>query len=247
MKTIVDGLAVEYADEGHGEPLVMLHGWGDSLRTFDALTAELVATHRIVRLDMPGFGGTERPKGAWTVSDYAAFVGKFLEKFGINTYVIVGHSFGGRIAIKGAGRGILTPRAVVLMASAGNARRRTLRNGAYLVAAKIGKAISLLLPLRIRERMRARLYKSAESDYDAAGPMKDIFLNTIREDLSADATNIQQPALLIWGGQDEVTPLYDGKRLADRIPNSKIVVIPQAGHFLHREYPREVAGHIRSI
>src|SRR3989344_7345008 len=113
MKVIVDGLATEYKDEGSGPALLMLHGWMDTLSSFDAITKGLADSHRIVRLDLPGFGGTEAPPDTWYISDFVSFVQHFIQKIGLDSYVLLGHSFGGRISIKGVGTGVLQPSRLV--------------------------------------------------------------------------------------------------------------------------------------
>lgn len=234
-------------DEGAGTILLMLHGWGDSLHTFDALTAE-IPKHRIIRLDLPGFGGSEQPPKAWTVGDYAVFVGAFLEKIVVQPDTIVGHSLGGRIAIKGTADGILTPRKLVLIASAGNAQRNTVRNAAFLVAAKAGKAVTTIWPLSLlKARAKAHLYKKAGSDYADAGLLRETFLNVIREDLSKDAARVDIPTLLIWGDADTTTPLSDGRRFANTIPHAHLEIIGSAGHFVHSERASDVARIVLSF
>ena len=85
------------------------------------------------------------------------------------------------------------------------------------------------------------------SDYLAAGPLKETFLNIISEDLSDSAKKITQPTLLIWGEDDTETPLSDGKKMAGLIPNSKLEVIKNAGHFVYKEKTAEVAESIRKF
>lgn len=241
MKVIVSGLAIEYRDEGKGPILLMLHGWKDDLRTFDPLIKELSKAYRIIRVDLPGFGGSEMPPSPWCVEDYARFVAAFLEKVGMSTYVLIGHSLGGRIVVKGVSERILYPQKMVLIASAGVAHRRTLRNIAFASMAKIGRFVLAPFPGSLYERAREALHASAGSDYASAGAMSETFLNIIREDLSAAASKITTPTLLIWGESDTATPLSEGKKFKKLISQSILTAIPRAGHFVHRERPKEVA------
>src|SRR3989338_7696853 len=199
---IVNNLAVEYIDEGKGPILFLLHGWGDNLHTFDSLLAKLSASFRVVRLDLPGFGGSEAPEESWGVEEYAYFVKSFIEKLGIPSYIIIGHSFGGRIAIKGVGIGLLKPQKVVLISAAGLATNRKVRNQ---------------------------------------------LLRLIGEDLSPAAQKINIPALLIWGEKDTATPLLNGKRLEELIPDSTLEVLEGAGHFVHQEKTDSVAALIQAF
>jgi pimeloyl-ACP methyl ester carboxylesterase len=245
MKTIVDDIAVEYEDEGDGPVLLFLHGWMNTLHSFDALVEQLRGKYRLVRLDLPGFGNSETPHEAWDVEAYAKFVQHFLEKKGIKPEALVGHSFGGRAIIKGVATGSLDAKRLVLIASAGNANRKNARNVTLWTFAKLGKLFTKAFPREVQERMRGRFYAKIGSDYANAGALSEIFLKVTQEDLSTYAENIQVPTLLLWGSVDTTTPLTDGKRLAKTIKNSTLRVYEGAGHVLHRERPREVAEAIR--
>ena len=113
MKVIVDGLATNYLDEGHGPTILMLHGWANTLHSFDAIMPALAKGHRLVRVDLPGFGGTEMPRDTWDVKAYARFVRNFCEKIGFAPDIIIGHSLGGRIAVKGLASNIFSTKKIV--------------------------------------------------------------------------------------------------------------------------------------
>lgn len=245
MKIIIQGLAAEYADEGQGPVILMLHGWKDTLHTFDEITRELSRTHRVVRLDMPGFGQSDMPDPRWRLDDYVDFVEAFIEKLGLDVDVLLGHSFGGRVSIKGLARNVFHPRKLVLIAAAGVSEKKRGRSGVLQIVAKVGKLATLPLPKGVRSKLRRRLYEQVGSDYHSTGRLKDIFLHVIGEDLSEAASCIATPALLIWGEHDQQTPLIDGEKLARLIRGSKMEVMKGATHFVHREYPEKVAASIK--
>ena len=241
MKIIVNDIATEYMDGGTGPVILMLHGWKDSLHTFDPLIPALTQAHRVVRLDLPGFGGTETPQKNWKLDDYVEFVAALISKLKLDVRVLAGHSFGGRVAIKGLAEGVFTAQKLVLIASAGVAERNTLRNKSLKVLAKVGKLATLPLPKRLKNSLRNRLYKNIQSDYANAGALKETFVNVISENLSASAAKIPVPTLLIWGSADNETPLEEGVRLSGLIKGSKLELLQAAGHFVHREHPDVVA------
>jgi pimeloyl-ACP methyl ester carboxylesterase len=248
MKIIVQNLATEYRDEGVGKVMLFLHGWQDSLHTFDHLTDLLSPGRRIVRLDLPGFGESESPDEAWDLDNYVQFVKNFSEKLDIQVDTLVGHSFGGRIAIKGEATKHLQTQKMILIGSAGIAKSRTFRNLTLKLLVKIGGLITYVPPLVFwREEIRKRMYRFVGSDYLGAGALKSTFLKIISEDLSTSASKVTTPTLLVWGEDDAATPLSDGKLFAGLIPNSKLKVITGAGHFVHQERPREVAELIQDF
>lgn len=242
MKIIVQNLAIEYQDKGSGKVVLFLHGWQDTLHSFDFVTALLSPPFRVVRLDLPGFGQSETPKEAWNLDNYVQFVEAFIHKLNLDVYALVGHSFGGRITIKGQATKKLQPQKAVLISSAGIAKNRTLRNLAVNIVAKIGRLVTYIPPLFFwRNKIRKKMYGYIGGDYLSAGKLKETFLNIIAEDLSVSATQVTVSTILIWGANDTDTPLCDGKKLAALIPNSELKVISDSGHFVHKEKPDIVA------
>lgn len=248
MKVIVQNLATEYLDEGSGPILLLLHGWQDNLHTFDALTVQLSQQFRVIRLDMPGFGKTEAAKDAWNLSDYIQFVHDFIIKLNLNITALLGHSFGGRVIIKGLATNKLQANKVVLIGSAGIAKTKTLRTTATRIITKLGSAVMYIPPLLFwRKQLRKKLYQFIGSDYLNAGHLQATFLKVINEDLSVFAAKIKQPTLLIWGANDSATPLTDGQRLHTLISQSRLQVLPNAGHFVHQEKSSEVINMIKAF
>lgn len=250
MKSIVNNIAVQYIDEGTGPVVVFLHGWGTNGADFADLAGALLSKYRVVRIDFPGFGGSEQPRDDWHVSDYADFVSAMLEKLDIVApRAIVGHSFGGRIAIKGVATEKLHTGKLVLIGAAGVKHGNSARNVALRAVAKTGKAVLSLPGLRnISEKARTRLYGSIGSqDYLNSGAMQQIFLNTINEDLSGYAKDIHIPTLLIWGSEDDQAPLADGKFYHSQIADSTLKIAASAGHFVHHDEPIQVTRWIQEF
>lgn len=219
----------------------MLHGWGGSLHGFDLLVPNLATVHRVIRLDLPGFGGTETPSETWNLDNYIDFVKSFIQKLDLKVEVLVGHSFGGRIAIKGLTTKNLTADQLILIGSAGLAKSQTLRNLILKSLTKIGNLISYLPPFIFwRRQLKRKLYRAIGSDYLDAGVLRQTYLKIIAEDLSLIAPNVSVPTLLIWGAEDVTTPLTDGRRLASLIPHSQLEIIKDTDHDVHQQKPEQV-------
>jgi pimeloyl-ACP methyl ester carboxylesterase len=246
MNLVTQGLMTQYFDDGaNTKPVVlMLHGWGAESHSFDALAASLSPDFRILRLDLPGFGGTQAPAVPWYVRDYAQFVANFLRKLEVRQVeAVLGHSFGGRIVLKGLGEGIFTAQQAILLDSAGITHPPTWHLRAFGLVAHAGKRLLSLPGInRFAPSLRRRLYHAAgNSDYLESGPLRETFLNLINEDLSGAAARLTVPALLIWGADDVDTPPTDGQILANLIPISTFSLIAGAGHFVHTDAPDRVA------
>ncbi len=248
MKVIVQKLATEYLDEGEGDTILLLHGWQDNLHTFDKITASLKETNRVVRLDLPGFGNSEAPQEAWSVTDYVRFVDDFTKKIDLSVDVLVGHSLGGRIVIKSEAKKIIDCKKIVLIASAGIGKTKTPRNKMFGFLVKGFGWITYLPPLLFyRKEIRRKIYKIIGSDYLDSGNLKETYLKVINEDLTSNMKEIKKETLLIWGEDDTETPLSDGEKINKLIEDSQLKVFSNAGHFVHRERPGEVLRVIKNF
>lgn len=249
MKIIINNLATEYKDEGAGPVILMLHGWGVDLGEFDKISEILKENFRIVRVDLPGFGGTEMPK-KWNLDDYVKFVKLFIEKFELDKeqdFAILGHSFGGRIILKGVGGDKLSAEKIIMISPAGVSLKNQ-RRSVFKVVAKIGGLLVYIPPFVFwRKIIREKMYKMIGSDYLEQGNMSHIFKSVVGEDLSHCAKKIDTETLLIWGEHDTVTPKSDGEHLHHLLKNSKMEIVKGAGHFSFDESPEEVAGMIRKF
>lgn len=250
MQIVVEQLLTSYAEIGSGKKILLfLHGWADSGRTFEGLSRELVKNNsefKIILLDLPGFGGTAYPSVPWGLDEYAGFVAAFLQKAKLKPYVIIGHSNGGAIAIRGLAGGTLQADKLVLLASAG-IRKPSLKKGALRVLAKPAALILKAAPQATQERVRRKLYSAIGSDYLVAVHMQDTFKRVVSTDVQEDARKLKLPVCLIYGELDDATPAEFGKSLAGIIPNSTFHLLPQTGHFLHHEQVYQTADLIKEF
>jgi pimeloyl-ACP methyl ester carboxylesterase len=246
MNIIVQGLATAYRSEGAGPVVLLLHGWGDKGATFNLLVQDLAQTHHVVTLDLPGFGASERPHEAWGLQDYTAFVRDFLQKAGLQAQTIIGHSNGAAIAIYGLGEGILQAEKLIVIGGAG-IRDATTKKQALSVGAKAMKVLMWPLPHATKHRLRRKLYGSLGSDYLSVPGMEETFKKVVAEDVQAQAARVAIPTLLIYGSEDEATPVSFGEIYASGIRGSKLSVIQGAGHFVHQTNSAEVSKLVRGF
>lgn len=232
---------VNYMRQGAGKPIVMLHGWGDNLGTFDAVAALLQDSYEVIRLDLAGFGKSQPPKDAWDLKEYAQFVSEFLNKINVEPYAVVGHSNGGAIAIYGVANGLLKPQKLVLLASAGVRLPAKGRKLAWKIVARTGKVATAALPSTVRDSLRQKLYKSAGSDLLITPGMEATFKQIVAHDIQGDAAKLACPTIIFNGDKDTATPPEFAVRLHECIKNSKLLVLPNTDHFLHQSNAGEVA------
>lgn len=245
MFVLVNGLKINYEESGlekSGEALVLLHGWKNDLEIWQSVMPFL-ENYRLVRLDLPGFGKSDFMQEAWDVSDYAKFLNDFLKKLGISKPVLVGHSFGGRIAIK---FGVLYPNKIskLVLVDSGGVRLKYARRFAFLILAKLGKIIWPFPLIKLKkDALRKKFYAAIKAnDYWEPNPiLKKTLLKIIAEDLRNEAKKINSPTLIVWGEKDLITSRKEGLLLANSIKNSRLTFIKDAGHWPFIEKTREFA------
>ena len=215
--------------------MLLLHGWGTSLDTFAALIEDLRRVFRVVAFDFPGHGGSDLPPAVWQVDDFVGLALEVMAALEIERASILGHSFGGRVAIKLAASHPERVDRLVLVDSAGIPPARTVRRVLKRAASRFGNAAGRRLGRpgqALRRRIVARI---ASPDYLNAGPLRDTFLAVVKEDLRPALARIQAPTLLVWGESDDDTPLADGRTMEKLIPGASLLVIKNAGHFSYLE------------
>jgi pimeloyl-ACP methyl ester carboxylesterase len=209
----------------------MLHGWGANLGLVWPLAEKLAAAgYRVYVPDLPGFGKTALPPNTWTVHDYVAWVLAYMDAQGIERAHLFGHSFGGRLSIVLSAQHPARVEKVVLCDAAGvkppTPWYRQLPVTLYKAVEGVVGDVGVIQ--KMRERYRAQV---GSADYLQAGALKDTFLAVIAEDLLPFAPQITQPTLLVWGANDEDTPLWQANQLEAAIPDAGLVVFQGAGHY----------------
>lgn len=244
----IKGLNIYFQKTGKGKVLIMLHGWGQDVSTFWGVVQLLKDKYTIYLIDLPGFGRSDSPKNPYTIYDYSELIKEFILKEKLNKPIVLGHSFGGRVAIKLFSSYPKLVDKLVLEDSAGIRSKTGFLKILVYVSVKI---FHYLIPniFNLKDRIRYKFYKKLGLDYINAGILIDTFKNILNEDLSGDLKKIDAETLLIWGEKDPTgeTSLKNGKKMYQLINNSRIEVFEGVGHFPHLEKPEKFAYYVKDF
>lgn len=258
----IDGVELHWTEQGAGRPLIILHGLGDSQHSWRVVAAELCRKYRVYALDRPGCGLSARPDANYGLDAQARLVAAWLAQMGLDDVDLLGHSYGGGMALW------------LLLYRAASVRRIAL-----VAPGGLGTEVALLLRLAA---VFGRLEAGAEL---LMGPMTRLLVHLCGQGLSAEDQRMmhtlnrhpgtarafvrslrdvidwrgqrrhvlhrvheveQLPAMaLFWGEDDRVIPLQHGRALCAQFDNCSFWQLPGAGHFLHWEAPRQLAAALR--
>lgn len=207
--------------------VLILHGWASQVQRWQPLILGLESLgFKVLLPDLPGFKKPlTRP---YAIKDYSLWLKDYLKKQKITKVNLIGHSFGGQIAIHFTTHHPESVNRLVLIASAGIRNQFSLKRWLFLPIAKIGKLI-IKSPF-----FKKLLYKTArEQDYFKASPMMKETLKIIsREDQQQNLRRLKMKTLILWGDKDKYTPLKQAKLTHNLIPQSTLQIFPGAGHNL---------------
>lgn len=245
----INGQRVHFEESGEGRPLILMHGWGCNLTTVRSIAATASGTHRVLNLDMPGFGQSPEPDSVWDIDQYTELVNRFIDHLHLERPILAGHSFGGRVAIQLASQRKDID-AVVLIDAAGIKPRRSLKYYYKVYTFKAAKRLSYLLLGREKAEKRIERIRASRgsSDYANASPrMRAIMSKVVNHDLTACLPKITAPTLLIWGENDTATPLAGAKKMERLIPDAGLISFQGCGHYSYLDNPAQFAAVLHSF
>jgi len=243
-KILVKEIETNYKIGGGGENFLILHGWNGSSDSWRKIIEILGIKYKVICPDFPGFGKTETPKIPWSLNDFVEWLKEFTEKLNLKEFFLLGHSFGGRVAIRFSISHPEKVKKLILVSSAGIRQEWGLKEKIIFQISKIGNAIFSKNPFfRFKDGARNFFYRIARiKDYSKAkGMMKETMKKIVEEDLLPELSKIQNETLIIWGEKDKIVPLKYAFLFKEKIKNSKLEILPKIGHSPHLEDPEKLA------
>lgn len=233
---------IYYYLKGEGKPLVFLHGWGQSSETFSKIISIFEDNFLILGIDLPGFGKSDEPKYPLTLEDYVQAVCQIIGKAKITDPVIIGHSFGGRIAIRLANK---MPLAALILVSSAGIRKFDIKRLFKIYAYKIKKNFYRIFD---DEKYQQLIKTSGSRDYRNASPvMKRTLSKIISQDLRKDLKKITARTYLLWGIHDQETPFQDAILMETLLQDAVLIPFYESGHFCYLDEERKFIKTIQKI
>jgi pimeloyl-ACP methyl ester carboxylesterase len=256
-------VSLYYEERGEGDPILLLHGLGESTFTWHDILPALSEKHRVIALDLKGFGRSEKPDdGAYSADDQAALVARFIIEKGLEGVTLIGHSFGGAVALRTALadgiQGTKRVRRIAVISSPGlpgsTARHLDLVKTPVvpdtLASALPAEALARLLLFEAMGRNRDVRQEDIEgyaAPYRDPAAMKPFFATARaivteegKEAIAKRYKSLKLPVLAVWCRKDPIVPLRAGRRLVSTLPNARLVVLEGCHHLPQHEQPKKL-------
>jgi len=250
-------MEVHYRDEGNRQdslPIILIHGTGASLHTFDAWTQDLIKNHRVIRMDLPAYGLTGPfPNRDYSIEHYIQFLTAFIDELNINQCIIAGNSLGGQIAWNYTAENPEKVKKLILIDAAGYPIRSKSVPLAFQVARiPVLKHIFTYITPRfvVQSSVKNVYYNQSEVTESLVDRYFELSLRegnrkafidrlASKKDTTAyrKISGINQPTLILWGKQDNLIPTYMAQQFHDDLLNDTLVILDKAGHVPMEEIP----------
>ena len=251
----IDGMNVHYRDEGEGQAIVLLHGTGASLHTWDKWTNELKKTFRVIRLDLPAYGLTgPHPEKKYSLSDYSSFLNSFVESLDIDNFILSGNSLGGAIAWHYASEYQNKVKLLSLLDPGGlyNKDKQSPLVFRLARAPGINKILRYVTPrFFIKNTLKEVYFDKTKLTDKKIDTYRDLILRENNRESFINRSNsepvdhtkrlklITAPTQILWGNEDEWIPVENAKFFSKSIQNTRVDIMQETGHIPMEERPYE--------
>lgn len=255
----INGMEVHYRDEGNvldSIPIVLIHGTGSSLHTFNDWVTKLKRNHRVVRMDLPAYGLTGPfPNKDYSIDNYVDFINRFLIAKGIKKCVLGGNSLGGGIAWRFTAKYPKMVTKLILIDASGYPSESKNLPLAFKIAQtplfkNMFKFITPRLVVKVSiENVYADKTKVTDALIDRYFELtlregnRQAFIDkfSAKKDTSAyqKIKLVEQRTLVLWGEQDKLIPKEKAYQFHDDLPNDTLVILKNIGHVPMEESPEQ--------
>lgn len=222
MYTTAQGNAtirIHYTLEGKGDPVILLHGWGQNLTMMKFIADHFQTKFQVLNLDLPGFGDSDEPPKSWNIHEYMECIHAVKTQLNLAAPILVAHSFGARIALCYAA--VHPVNKMVLTGAAGIKKKRM---PSYYVK---------VYAYKLLKKWKKQVAMGSPDFQNASDVMRGVLVKSVEEDLRPLLRNIGTETLLVWGEDDEQTPLWMGEIMEHEMRNATLIVLDDDDHFAY--------------
>jgi surfactin synthase thioesterase subunit len=209
--------------------IIFLHGWGSNKDIMKNVFSPYLKDFRHIYIDLPGFGKTEN-KYALKTTDYVKIVDEFLKLLNSRKNVIVGHSYGGKVAT------LLNPATLVLLSSAGILEEKAFSIKLKIILSKIFNKLGL--------GKITKLFRSKDVNTMSEN-MYSTFKSVVNEDFTRHFSDFQNNTLIFWGEKDTATSLESGKKISTLIKKSTFISY-DSDHYFFVKNAKDISERIEN-
>jgi pimeloyl-ACP methyl ester carboxylesterase len=247
----INELRIHYRDEGTGDAIVLVHGTGASLHTWNAWAQDLSQTHRVIRLDLPAYGLTGKdPKKRYSSKDYVDLIDAFLKELNVNQFHLAGNSLGGLVSWLYASYHPDKVQKLILIDPSGFPSKKSPMVISLAKTPGINMLIRYVTPKAFIKKNLKEVYYNPDListqildryyELTLAPGNRTAFIDRAkieREDYTDRLGLITNPTLILWGAEDAWIPLKNAYRFEEKIATSTVVVMKETGHLPMEEKP----------
>ena len=249
------GAEIHYTEEGSGFPVLMIHGFGGAYTNFSKLANLMKSDYRVIRIDLPGFGLSDFPEVSPDenyMEDYREYISFILDTLHLDSVYVIGNSMGGAVTWMAAIDHPEKVKKIVLLDPAGYDSEKVAGKLAMFKYKSVRGIFEKGMPLFMSRQGMTKAYFKDDSIQEATVIRNNKFTNrqgNIKHMLnlalskqfpdSALIQKVQCPALIVWGKEDEIIPLFHAERFHRDIKGSQLAIIDQCGHCPMMEEPEK--------
>ncbi len=228
LKKTIKNINVNYELYGEGkDTIVLLHGWGQNIQMMKPIGDKMCFNHQILIVDLPGHGESDEPDFAWTLYDYVEMLKELIESLKLKKVILIGHSFGGKIALLYA-----SMHKVEKVVVFGSPYKKKIEKASLKL--KVLKGLKKIPGINKLEGFAKKHIGS--TDYkNASGIMREVLVNHVNLDITEEVKKIRVPLLIVWGTNDQAVPIEDAYELEKLVPGAGLVTYPKCTHYAYLE------------
>ena len=230
---------INYINYGKkGKNIILLHGWGQNIEMMQPIGDFLSLENNVYILDLPGHGRSTEPTYAWQLIDFVNALNEFVKKNKIKNPILIGHSFGGEIAL--------------LYASMYEVEKLVLLDNPYRPIKKVGLKTKILklakkIPGLNKFEDFAKRHIGSPEYRSASKIMREILVNSVNSDITEDAKKVKAPTIIIWGTLDSAVPYSDGVYLESIMHDAGLITYEGCTHYAYLERLDQTNNVIRTF